>query len=90
MYPEANLIALLTFSCSHPFCKVSFSAKILDWRRYFIHKIGTILYVRVIKINTRLASVNYTNGNEMDKMVRNDIACNCIPIDGIAFRYAHI
>ena len=28
--------------------------------------------------------------NEMDQMVRNDIACNCIPMDGIAFQYAHI
>ena len=26
----------------------------------------------------------------MDQMVRNDIACNCIPIVRIAFRYAHI
>ena len=39
----------------------------------------------VKKINTRLAFVYYTNGNEMDRMVRNDIACNCIPIDEIAF-----
>ena len=89
--PDANLITLLTlFRFSHPFCKVSFSAKILDWCRYFINKIGIILYARVIKINTRLASVYYTNGNEMDQMLRNDIACNCIQIDGIAFRYAHI
>ena len=40
----------------------------------------------VKKINTQLAFVYYTNGNEMDQMVRNDIACNCILIDGIAFR----
>ena len=40
------------------------------------------------KINTRLAFVYYPNGNEMDQMVRNDIACNCIPIVRIAFRYA--
>ena len=26
----------------------------------------------------------------MDRMVRNDIACNCIPFVRIAFRYAHI
>ena len=26
----------------------------------------------------------------MDQMVRNDIACNCIQIVRIAFRYAHI
>ena len=26
----------------------------------------------------------------MDQMVRNDIACNCIPIVRIAFQYAHI
>ena len=40
----------------------------------------------VKKINTRLAFVYYPNGNEMDQMVRNDIACNCIPIVRIAFR----
>ena len=44
----------------------------------------------VKKNNTRLAFVYYTNGNEMDQMVRNDIACNCIPIYEIAFRYAYI
>ena len=38
-----------------------------------------------IKINTRLAFGYYPNGNEMDQMVRNDIACICIPIDRIAF-----
>ena len=42
------------------------------------------------KINSRLAFVYYPNGNEMDQMVRNDIACSCIPIVWIAFRYAHI
>ena len=39
------------------------------------------------KINTRLAFVYYPNGNEMDQMVHNDIACNCIPNIKIAFRY---
>ena len=29
------------------------------------------------KINTRLVFVYYPNGNEMDQMVRNDIACYC-------------
>ena len=42
------------------------------------------------KINTRLAFVYYPNGNEMDQMVRNDIACNCILIIRIAFQYAYI
>ena len=42
------------------------------------------------KINTQLAFVYHPNGNAMDKMVRNDIACNCIPIVRIAFRYACI
>ena len=28
----------------------------------------------------------YPNGKEMDQMVRNDIACNCIPIVRTAFR----
>ena len=42
------------------------------------------------KINTGLAFVYYPNGNKMDQMVRNDIACKCIPIVRIAFRYAHI
>ena len=40
------------------------------------------------KINTRLAFVYYPNGNEMDQMVRNDIACNSI--QGIPFPYTHI
>ena len=39
----------------------------------------------VKKINTRLAFVYYPNGNKMDQMVCNDIACNCIPIVRIAF-----
>ena len=39
---------------------------------------------------TGICIYNYTNENEMDLMVRNEIACNCILIDGIAFRYAHI
>ena len=42
------------------------------------------------KINTWLAFVHYWNGNKMDQIVRNDIACNCIPNDGIAFPYAQI
>ena len=32
----------------HPFCK-SFSAKILDWRRYFIHEIAIILHALLVK-----------------------------------------
>ena len=77
-------------SCSHPFCKV-FPLKYLTG--------GDILFIKLElycalaskkKINAGLAFVYYTNGNEMDQMVRNDIACNCIPIDGIAFRYSHI
>ena len=44
----------------------------------------------LVKNNTRLAFVYYPNGNKMDQMVRNDIACNCIRIDVIAFQYAHI
>ena len=44
----------------------------------------------VKEINTQLAFVYYPNGNEMDQMVRNDIACNFILIVRIAFRYAHI
>ena len=27
----------------------------------------------------------YPNGKEIDQMVRNDIACNCIPLERIAF-----
>ena len=42
------------------------------------------------KINTLLAFVYKPNGNEMDQMVRNEMACNCILIVRIAFRYAHI
>ena len=44
----------------------------------------------VKKINSRLAFVYYPNGNEIVQMVCNDIACNCIPIIRIAFRYACI
>ena len=89
MVPEANLIALLTLVAGIHFA-VSFSAKILDWCRYLFIKLELYCALASKKINTRLAFVYYTNGNEMDQMVRNDIACNCIPIDGIAFRYAHI
>ena len=58
-----------------------FSAKYWTGHRYFIHKME--LYCVLTskkKINTRLAFVYYSNGNEMDQMVRNDIACICIPI----------
>ena len=37
------------------------------------------------KINTRLAFIYYLNGKKIDKMVRNDIACNCILLERIAF-----
>ena len=40
------------------------------------------------KINTRLAFVNYPNGNKMDQMVRNDNAlyvCNCKPLLELLF-----
>ena len=93
-----------TWSKSHPLvdiractlCKVSlstecFSAKYLTVHRYFIQKLE--LYCALAgknKINTRLAFVYYPNGNEMDQMGHNDIACNCIPIVRIAFQYAHI
>ena len=78
-------------------CKVSlsslslcFSAKYLTGHQYF-HKSGVYCALASKnKINTRLAFVYYPNGNEMDQMVRNDIACNCTPIVRIAFRYAHI
>ena len=81
-------------ACTH--CKVSlsslcFSAKYWIGHQYFFHKLE--LYCNLAsknKINTRLAFVYIPNGNEMDQMIRNDIACNCIPILRIAFRYAHI
>ena len=47
-------------------------------------------YPPVHPLITRLAFMYCPNGKEMDQMVRNDIACNCIPIVRIAFRYAHI
>ena len=68
-----------------------FSAKYWTGHRYFIYKLE--LYCVLAsknKINTQLAFVVNPNGNGMDQMVRNDIACNCIPIVRIAFRYAHI
>ena len=77
----ANLIPLLTLVARIHFAKF-FPLKYLTG--------GNILFIKLKKINARLAFVYYTNGNEMDQMVRNDIACNCIPIDGIAFPYAHI
>ena len=44
----------------------------------------------LVKIKSIPVFVNKPNGKEMDQMVRNDIACNCIQIVRIAFRYAHI
>ena len=32
-------LRLVDIKCSHPLCIVPFSAKILDWRRYFMHKL---------------------------------------------------
>ena len=32
----------------------------------------------------------YPNGKEMDQMVHNDVACNCIPLERIAFCYKRI
>ena len=92
--PEANLMPLLTFERVH-FAKfhyiIVFSVKYWTGHQYFIHKKELYCALASIKkINTRLAFVYYPNGNEMDQMVRNDIACYCIPIVRIAFRYAHI
>ena len=92
--PEANLIPLLTFDRVH-FAKFHFRHSVfprnagLDNVILFI-KLELYCVPSKKKINTRLAFVYYPNGNEMDQMVRNDIACNCIPIVRIAFRYAHI
>ena len=92
--PEANLIPLLTFERVH-FAKFHFHHSAFPR----ITGLGTdILFINwsyiarslVKKINTRLSFVHYRNGNEMDQMVRNDIAFNCTPIVGIAFRYARI
>ena len=41
--------------------------------------------MRRLKKNTRLAFMYYPNGKEMGQMVRNDISCNCIPLERIAF-----
>ena len=92
--PEANFIPLLTFERVH-FAKFHFHHCVFTRNT----GLGTdILFINwsdiarslVKKINTRLAFVYYSNGNEIDQMVRNDIACNCIPIVRIAFWYAHI
>ena len=39
----------------------------------------------LVEINTRLAFMYYPNGKEIDQMVRNEIASNCIPLERIAF-----
>ena len=87
--PEANLVPLLTLLAS---TLQSFIFRLNTWLDADILFIKLDLYCALAskKINTRLAFVFYLNGNKMDQMVRNDIACNCIPIDGIAFPYAHI
>ena len=80
---------LVDISCSHPFCKV-FPLKYLTGAHILFINWNYTVHLLVKKNNTRLAFVYYTNGNKMDQMVRNDIACNCIPINGIAFQYARI
>ena len=88
--PEANLIALLTLVARIHFAKFHFPLKYLTCADILLIKLELYCALARKKINTGLAFVYYTNGNEMDQMVRNEIACNCIPIGGIAFRYAHI
>ena len=86
---EAYLIALLIFIARihiASFIFMFFSAKYLTVHQYFIHK--TVVLLRAN--NTRPAFMYYPNGKEMDQMVRNDIACNCIPLERIAFWYACI
>ena len=58
----------------------------LNGRQYYFHKIGIRLPTCSERnINTRKSFVYYTNGNEMNQMVRIEITCNCIPISRIAF-----
>ena len=87
--PEANFIPLLTFERVH-FANFHFHHSV--FRRNT--GLGTdILFIKLElycvaskkKINARLAFVYYPNGNEMNQMVRNDIAYNCIRIVRIAF-----
>ena len=79
--PETNLILLFTFECVH-FAKftfiIVFFREILDLAPIFYSQKSYIACSLVI--HTLLAFVYYPNGNEMDQMVRNDIACNCIRI----------
>ena len=93
--PEANLIPLLSFE-HVDFTKFHFRHCVflpntgLGTDILFTKKSYIACSLVKKKINIRLAFVYYPNGNEKDQMVRNDIACNCIPIVRIAFRYAHI
>ena len=72
---EANLVSIAS---------MFFFAKYLTGHRYFILKTVVLLQVKK-KINTRLAFMYYPNGKEMDQMIRNGIACNCIPLEKITF-----
>ena len=92
--PEANLIPLLTFKRVH-FAKFHFHHNVFPRNTGLGTDILFISWSYIVRslvknINTLLAFVYYPNGNEMDQMVRNHIACNCIPIARIAFRYARI
>ena len=83
---EANLVPLLIFiAWTHIASFTSmFLRLILDWSSVFY----SYCVHTCKKINTRLAFMYYPNGKETDQMVRNDIACNCIPLERIAFWYA--
>ena len=69
-----------------------------DWHLFISRmqssKLGCFRHVRNSNITKALVVIrglpNEPNGNEKDQMVRNEIACNCILIVRIAFRYAHI
>ena len=74
----------------HHFHFVFPRTKYLTGHRYF-HKSGVYCALTSKKIKSITDRHLFKlNENEIDQMVRNDIACNCIPIISIAFWYAHI
>ena len=75
--PEANVIPLLTFDRVH-FAMFHFQPSV------FLRNTGLGTNILFIKLELNCVA----NGNEMDQMVRNDIACNFILIVRFAFPYA--
>ena len=62
-----------------------FFCEILDWHRYFIHKLEYIARLLVKKDQYPTGICLFPDGNEMDQMVRNYMRCHFAPFGPFRF-----